>query len=199
GTRDGENFRHQIAHILLEHEKITEKNIFFKFDFYGFCSEIIGEEHLKITYYTTKIKQPRQKIPKALEKNIASISAANRRWVAWLTNQKIKVVKAGHLRVRESNACIHCGKRTLVLQEKGVDVRVATDLVHFARQKKGPIVLGSSDSDIVPALEVAAGLGAPIIYLCYASQLNRSVAAAASKVITFDDKDVLKYFGKKHE
>ncbi len=191
---DGENFRHQIAGVLAATGRIKDSNSYFRFDFAGFCAEVLGDKP-DITYYTTKIKRPRQKVPKRLDKQIDAILSANRRWIAQLTNQKIRVVKAGYLRVRESNACVHCGKTTLVLQEKGVDVRVSTDLLLASRsQGAGPVAVASSDSDIVPALEASRLLGAKITYVCYAGRLNRSVAAQADKTVTFDDQDIIKYF-----
>lgn len=186
---DGENLRHQIAHVLYAHKKITHKSDYFPFDLVGFLRDALRQEEVQVSYYTTKIRQPKHKIPVALKKQLAAVSLANRKWVADLTNQGVRVEKAGYLRVRESSACVHCGKRTLVLQEKGVDVRVATELV----QGKGEIVLVSSDSDLTPALEAAKTSGVKINYFCYAAWLNRSVAAQAYKTITYDDELVLKY------
>lgn len=194
---DGENLRHQIAHVLQSAQKLKDKNGYFKFDLRGFLAEALhkNKENAKVVYYTTRIKQPKQKVPAKLQKRIDIISDANRRWVADLTNQNIRVVKAGYLRVRESSVCVHCGKKTLGLQEKGVDVRVATDLVLAAHDKnQQSLVLGSSDSDIAPAIEAAGKLGLKTTYFCYGGWLNRSVAAQASKTITFDDALVLKYY-----
>jgi uncharacterized LabA/DUF88 family protein len=189
---DGENLRHQLAHVLYQHRKIADKQSYFKFDMAAFLIEALHTS-IEATYYTTRIKQPQQKVPIKLKKRIADISEANRRWVADLTNQDIKVVKAGHLKVRESNACIHCGKKTLVLQEKGVDVRVATDLV-LAVQDQQAVVLVSSDSDLVPSIEASKKTGLKVTYFCYAGWLNRAVATGAYKTITFDDNLVLKHF-----
>ncbi len=191
---DGENLRHQLAYVLHQHNKITDKNAYFRFDFIDFLTEALHADSIEATYYTTRIKQPRQKVPVRLQKRITAISEANRRWIADLTNQSVMVVKAGHLRVRESNACVHCAKRTLVLQEKGVDVRIATDMVLESRAKAKILILASSDSDLVPAIEAAKRFGLNITYLCYAGWLNRSVASEAYKTITFDDDLVLKYF-----
>lgn len=192
---DGENFRHQIANILVAKKLITEKNDFFVFNVAGFFKEILNYDKPEIIYYTTKIKQPAYKVPQKLVSLISKISTSNRRWLAQLSNQKIKVIKAGYLRVRESNACVHCGKKTLVPQEKGVDVRVATDLVLSSKAEE-IIALVSSDSDLTPAIQSAKRMGAKVQYICYAGQLNRSVAACADSVITFTDKDIIKYFGK---
>lgn len=195
---DGENLRHQIAHVLLAKNLITEVNAYFPFNLSGFCKTVLKDDSIEINYYTTKIKAPQYEIPAALTAKIAAITESNRRWVADLTNQSIRVIKAGHLRVRESSACVHCGKRTQVLQEKGVDVRVSADMI-LAAQKDPSVVLVSSDSDLVPAIEAATILGSRVAYLCYAGTLNRSVAAAAYKTITFDDADVVQWFGKSGE
>jgi uncharacterized LabA/DUF88 family protein len=191
---DGENFRHQIAHVLHFHNHLSDKNHYFPFDWTGFLHEALHVDQADSTYYTTKIKQPINPVPPKMQGKIDDISEANRRQLADLTNQGVSVVKAGYLRVHESNACVHCGKRTLVLQEKGVDVRLAIDLVLAGQDGVQDLVLVSSDSDMSPALSALRQTGAPVTYLCYAGWLNRAVAAGANKTITFDDDLVLKYY-----
>lgn len=193
---DGENFRHQLAFVLLKNGKINDKIEYFKFDVRGFFEEVLEENALDIFYFTTRIKQPSFKIPLKLQKTINYIRESNRRWSADLTNNSISVIKAGHMRVRESSACIHCGKKTLVLQEKGVDVRVATELVMSEKLKsKDPVILVSSDSDLTPALDIVKNQNnKKVIYLCYSGSLNRSISAQTYKTITFDDKTILKYY-----
>lgn len=191
---DGENLRHQIAHVLQVHKKISDKNSYFRFSLRSFLVEALHDEKLELVYYATRIKQPRQKIPFKLQKQITAISSANRKWVADLNNQNVEVIKAGYLRVRESTSCVHCNKKTLTLQEKGVDVGVSADLILAGNGKSENIVLASSDSDLIPAIEAANRLGVKTTYFCYAGWLNRSVAAQTYKTITFDDALVLKYF-----
>lgn len=189
---DGENLRHQIAAVLLKSSLISEKNVYFKFDLRAFMEDVLQQKDIEIAYYTTKIKKPNYKLPIKLKNNIDLINLSNRKWLADLTNNNVNIIKAGYLRVRESNKCIHCGKKTLVLQEKGVDVRVATDLV--LSQQKEAIVLASSDSDLIPALNAKLQTGITVSYLCYSGSLNRSVAAQVSKTITFDDSTIIKHF-----
>ena len=193
---DGENFRHQIAHILVERGVLPKeaRNDFFRFDIHGLLSEVLDtESQLDITYYTTHIKQPDFKIPVMLSTKLQAISEAHRRWIAYLTSHGIRVIKAGHLKVRESSACVHCGKKTLVLQEKGVDVRVATDML-LAVQDGEPVALISSDSDIGPALEAVRRKSGEVWYVCPANRVNQALAAQSSQVVTFDPKKVLKYY-----
>lgn len=196
---DGENFRHQIAHILASNGKIADAHQYFRFNWAGFLAEVSGSSANDSTYYTTRIKQPSGPIPVKLQRRIAAISAANRSHVADLTNQGVRVVKAGFLKVRESSLCVHCGKKTLVLQEKGVDVRVATDLLLAGMNGARDLLLVSSDSDLVPALNAVGQKGAQVTYLCYAGWLNRAVTASVHKTLTFDDNLVLKhYMGMQH-
>lgn len=191
---DGENLRHQIAHVLYVHKKIKDRNNYFKFDLRGFLEEFLNQKGLKIVYYTTSIKYPKQKIPAKLSKRISLISEANRRWIADLTNKNIVVIKAGHLRVRESSACVHCGKKTLVLQEKGVDVRIATDIVEAIRStSQRNIILVSSDSDLLPAIEMINNKNLKINYLCYSGSINYAISSRVNKTTTFDDAQILKY------
>ena len=190
---DGENFRHQIADILMSKKLINDKNDYFQFDLKNFFVGALGSQNINIRYYTTKIKQPRFKIPIKLQRIIAKIMVSKRKWLAQLANHNISVVKAGYLRVRESNMCVHCGKKTLVLQEKGVDVRVASDLLMLSKPKKS-IALVSSDSDLTPAIQAANKKGVKLVYICYGKNLNRSVAALSDKIITYKDSDVIKFF-----
>lgn len=196
---DGENFRHQITHNLVAAGVLSKdsRNDFFKFDMVGFIKDILSDESShQIYYYTTKIKLPSFKIPIKLSEKLNKISLANRQWIAQLVNQNITVIKAGHLKVRESSACVHCSKKTLVLQEKGVDVRVAVDLLQFSSDKQ-QVALLSSDSDIVPSLQATKKLGREVIYICPADRVNRSLVAQCAKVITFDTKKILKYYKDK--
>ena len=191
---DGENFRHQIAYVLEQQGKVADKHAYFPFDWAGFLAEVTASDTNDTTYYTTRIKQPQQPVPLKLQKRIADISASNRQQVADLTNQGVIVVKAGFLKVRESSSCVHCGKKTMILQEKGVDVRVATDLLLASVAGEQDVLVVSSDSDLVPALSAAGARGTRVIYLCYSGWLNRAVAASVHKTLTFDDALVLKYY-----
>ncbi len=192
---DGENLRHRLAEVLRTEKRIATSDNHFKFNLEQLLQTTLGANELEVLYYTTKIRLPKFKIPQKLSTRITDIQDANRRWLAQLTNQHLHVVKAGHLKVRESSSCIHCNKKTLVLQEKGVDVRLATDMVIAALHDKAPqVAVLSSDADIIPALQVVKAAGTKISYVCFAEDLNRAVATEATETLTFTRKDITAAF-----
>lgn len=55
---------------------------------------------------------------------------------------------------QEITHCPHCNERIVATVEKGVDTRIATDMIRLAWEDAYDIaVLASSDSDLVPAVE----------------------------------------------
>ncbi len=192
---DGENMRHRLVSALLHSGRIQHSDEHFKADIRRLITKALKAEPEQISYYTTRIKQPEYEIPDKLRDKITEIQESHRRWIAELTNQGIRVVKAGLLKVRESSACVHCGKRTLLLQEKGVDVRMATEMVMAAvHDDAKAIVVMSSDADMLPALEVIHRAGTRIIYLCFDDEKNEAIALEADETYTYSRQDIIDVF-----
>jgi uncharacterized LabA/DUF88 family protein len=153
-----------------------------------------------ISYYTTRIKQPHFEIPEMLTNKITAIQESHRRWIAMLTNQGIRVIKAGNLKVKESNACYHCGRRTMVLQEKGVDVRMASEMVVAAvHDNVQNIIVLSSDADMIPALNIARKGGATLTYLAFGEEVNDALTKVCDKSVTYTRQDMIRSFRGRHE
>lgn len=183
---DGENLRQRIVSVLHQKHLIHDRDDLFKVDIRQLVTTALGEEPDEILYYTTKIRQPAFEIPEKLRHKINLIQESHRRWIADLTNQGIRVIKAGTLKVHESRTCYDCGKRTMLLHEKGVDVRVAIDIVQAAIVDKAEhIVILSSDADMIPAIEVVRRTGTKVTYLCDADEQNQAVALTADDTITY--------------
>lgn len=183
---DGENLRHRLVSVLFQEHLIGDRDDMFQVDVRQLVNDALGEAPESISYFTTRIKQPTFEIPEALIRKITAIQESHRRWIAMLTNQGIRVVKAGNLKVKESNACYHCGRRTMVLQEKGVDVRLAAEMVMAAvHDNVKDIVVLSSDADMIPALEIARKAGANITYFCFDEEQNEALVSATDRTITY--------------
>lgn len=197
---DGENMRHRLVQALLESGRIHDNEDLFKADIRQLVSGVLSEQPDAINYYTTRIRMPAYEIPDKLHDKLTQIQEQHRRWIAELTNQGIQVVKAGLLKVRESNACVHCGKRTLFLQEKGVDVRMATEMVMAAvHDGAEAIVVMSSDADMIPALEVVRKAGTRIIYLCFDEEENDAIRQVSDQMITYNRHDILQVYRPYHK
>lgn len=196
---DGENMRHRLVQVLLQNGRIHDSEDYFKADIRKMITDALGESPEAINYYTTRIRMPEYEIPEKLHDKIVEIQEQHRRWIAELTNQGINIVKAGLLKVRESNACVHCGKRTLFLQEKGVDVRMATEMVMAAvHDHAEAVVVMSSDADMIPALEVVRKAGTKVIYLCFDEEENQAIKQVSDEMVTYNRHDILNIFKPFH-
>lgn len=85
---------------------------------------------------------------------------------------------------RRVEACPHCGHRLAGFKEKGVDVRIATDLIGLAWSGQYDIaVLVSSDGDFVPMAEALNAQSRKIVHAAFppkAQHLSRSCWASFS-------------------
>ncbi|HEX8182786.1 MAG TPA: NYN domain-containing protein [Candidatus Saccharimonadales bacterium] len=192
---DGENLRHRLVSVLHQEHLIGDRDDLFSVDIRQLVQNALGEVPESITYYTTRIKQPKFTIPEMLERKITSIQESHRRWIAMLTNQGVAVIKAGNLKVKESNACYHCGRRTMVLQEKGVDVRLASEIVMAAvHDNIQDIVVLSSDADMIPALNIARRGGAHITYVCFEEEQNDALIKVTDRTLTYTRQQIINAF-----
>jgi uncharacterized LabA/DUF88 family protein len=189
---DGENMRHRLTEVLEDANIIENSEDHFKVDVRKVVANALGEVPEEISYFTTRIRQPDFDIPERLRDEITSIQESHRRWIAELTNQGVRVVKAGLLKVHNNAPCYHCGRRTMVLQEKGVDVRMATEMVLAAvHDGVKTIVVLSSDADMIPALEVVKRSGTKIIYMCFVEEENEALKTVCDEMVTYTRQNVL--------
>jgi uncharacterized LabA/DUF88 family protein len=189
---DGENMRHRLVSVLINARKIEDSEDYFKTDIRKLITDALKEQPEEISYFTTRIRQPEFEIPIKLREKITSIQESHRRWIAELTNQGIRVVKAGLLKVHENAPCYHCGRRTMILQEKGVDVRMATEMVLAAvHDGAKTIVVLSSDADMIPALEVVKRAGTRIIYMCFEDEVNEALKVVTDQTITYSRQNII--------
>ncbi len=192
---DGENFRQNLAQILFEAGEITDKNEFFRFNIPGLLTELLGHDNLTIRYYASEIKMPKGYIPSDnILKQVQRIKERMRKWVAMLRTQDINYIKAGNLKVKEGKNCWRCGTANEILQEKGVDVRMALDIYEESLLDNcTKIAVISSDTDICPAYHKAKKQGVELKYICFANHVNLGAAAACDETITITQQMATKY------
>lgn len=184
---DGENYRHIMLKALRDAKAIKKADHLVRFPLRQLLEEALDEERSVIRYYAARIKMPVGYVPSEdVQKQAHEIKESTRKLVPELTKQGIGYIKAGYLKVKTSKNCPNCGHTHDALQEKGVDVRLAADMLDDAYNKRTTsIVIFSSDTDLVPAIHKIKDLGIKVIYLAYAESINRAVSAVADSTVTF--------------
>ena len=169
-------------------------------DVRGLIEDVIGEKGIKINYYASVIKtSAAYKPPKEISQQINNIREKSRRWVALLKNQGVDYIKAGNLKVKEGKKCPFCHKTSDILQEKGVDVRLALDMFEAAHNNRSQdIIVVSSDTDLCPTYHKIKRMNKNInmVYVCFSEKVNRAVSAATTETITITPQKVKQYFLK---
>jgi len=190
---DGENVVHQLMDILRRSGRFQTREDLLNVNLVELIKQLVGTSDFKVKYYTTTLTLV--KTDEDMEKRSAEMIAWTAKWVNHLTEQGIEVIKAGKLMARDGITCKNCGHREPVFREKGVDVRLAVDLVVDSDTEK-TLVIWSSDGDLLPAVEVAKSRGARVKNLASKDQLNWGLARQAGEWQTYNGRQLIKIFDK---
>lgn len=188
---DGENVVHQLMDVLRRTRRLKNRDDLLKVDVVGLIKRLVGASDASIKYYTTVIGNAPD--DEELEKRRQEILAWTEQWLAHLQKQGINTIEAGHLRARDGYACKNCGFQQAVFREKGVDVRLAVDLVVDSEHDKN-LVIWSSDADLLPAVEVIKQRGARVKILAHKDSLTWPLAREAEEWQTYTDRQLLRAF-----
>lgn len=173
---DGENFVHQMVHTLRRAGHIKHSSDIQGIDLAGLCRHSLGTDDITIRYYTTKLKRAKADVyDDELEKTTHSLLEWNAMWTKALQGQGITIVKAGNLRLRDGHVCSQCGHQERFFQEKGVDVKLAVDLVLDAGEGVEQVIM-SADSDLIPAVKAAKLHGSNLKNLVSEEAINMGLA-----------------------
>jgi len=182
---DGENLKGKIKTVF---ENQGENDlIWHNYDFKGLFNQVL--ERLKIDeicFYFAHIK----KHPQSIEKSKRLIEE-QRLLKTHLERSGFKVIMAGNVRGNINKNGI------LIFKEKGVDVRIGVDMIVLACDKKfDSIILGSSDSDLQPAIKEVIKRGVECIYLGFETKPNKGMTCTTSRTILIRNSEVLKFKNK---
>lgn len=183
---DGENFKGMIRDSLYPDRKNVAKIIWHTFDFRGLFDRVLKDISIdEGRFYFARIKEhekTREKSKKLIEDQ--------RRLKTHLENQGFKVVLGGSVRgYMTKNAS---GKEALTFKEKGVDVKIAIDMVTLACDKLvDEIILASSDSDLQPAIrEITNNRDVSCIYLGFESKPNKGITYTTNRSILIRNSEI---------
>ena len=186
---DGRNFIDKINSIL---DPNKEKDIDFSiYNFEGLINKALSEINIdkKIFYFGKLIKHPEtiKKSEQLIEKQ--------RKLKTHLEKQGFEVVIAGRVR-GHIEKCIK-GHETLTFREKGVDVRIAVDMVTLACDKElKTTIIGSSDSDLQPAIKELEKREVERIYLGFEDSPNKGLTFTTNRTILIRNSEVREFATK---
>ena len=183
---DGENFKGKIKAVFKDLGK--DKPVWHEYDFKGLFDEVLG--NMKITrkvFYFARIKEHDSSKGKSQQ-----LIEEQRLLKTHLETQGFEVILSGRVRGQIEEG--HGGKKVLVFKEKGVDVKIAVDMICLACDKKvGEIILGSSDSDLQPAIKEVRNRKVDCVYLGFESQPNKGMTFTTDKTILIRNSEVVEF------
>ena len=193
---DGENFRQGLSNELYEKHLIERRDVLYKFDVVGLMREALKIDDVEIWYYASEVKMPRGHKPDPeIAKQMCKIERRARFYVPMLLEQGVKYIKAGNLKPKMSGPCRKCGEREEIIQEKGVDVRMALDIFEEClKPEREEIAVMSSDVDLCPVYRRANQHFTRIRYVCFADRMNKAVNASCYKTMTISPDNIKRHF-----
>lgn len=112
-----------------------------------------------------------------------------------LREQGFEIIVAG--KVRGNLGRCPKGHDVLVFKEKGVDVRIAVDLITMACDKKlDTAIIASSDSDLQPAIRELANKKVERIYLGFENSPNKGLTYTTNRTILIRNSEVNEFMPK---
>lgn len=182
---DGENFIYKIEEVL-NSKNIKKKDVdIASIDFNTLFSNALKDFNLsKKIFYAAKLHFHSETKIKSEE-----LIKSQRKLRNTLINQKFEFEMAGHVRGQKIGSKI-------IFREKGVDVKIAVDLVALAADKKiKTAILCSSDSDLQPAVEEVRRRNVEIIYLGFEQNLNKGLMYTTNRTILLKNAEILRACG----
>jgi len=169
------------------------KNIDFTiYNFKGLFDKVLSniEVDKRIFYFGGII------IDKRTEKKSIELVEKQRRLKTSLEKQEFEVIHVGRIRGHKE----HCpkGHSFLSFKEKGVDVRIAVDMVGMAHNKELKLaIIASSDSDLQPAITELKNNSIERIYLGLEDSPNKGLTYTTNRTILIRNSELEEFLGKK--
>ncbi len=184
---DGENFRFKCRDVFID-AGITNVD-WSKFDLNGLLGQVLtGLTIDKKRYYAAKIDTHPASVAKSRQ-----LQELQRGLKTHLEKSGYEFILAG--RVKGQDETDARGRVFTIFKEKGVDVRIAVDMVSMAADGVlGTAILASSDSDLQPAIKELSKRYKKVIYVGFERGLNKGMSYTTFRTITIRDAEVLSHY-----
>ena len=182
---DGENIKGKIKTVFKEAGK--NRPVWHQYDFKGLFDRVLSGTSIKRKiFYFARIKEHENSIEKSRQ-----LIEEQRLLKNHLEQQGFEVVLSGRVRGFEE---VQGGKQVLVFKEKGVDVKIAVDMVSWACDKKvSELFLASSDSDLQPAIKEVRDRKTNCVYVGFESQPNKGLSYTTNRTVLIRNSEVLEF------
>ncbi|MBP6860150.1 MAG: NYN domain-containing protein [Candidatus Pacebacteria bacterium] len=183
---DGENFKGKIKTVFKNAGK--ERPVWYEYDFKGLLDKVLdGLAIDRKVFYFARVKEHQDSREKSKQ-----LIEEQRYLKDHLEKHGFEVILSGRVRGQWEEGL--GGKKALVFKEKGVDVKVAVDMVSLSCDKRAKeIILGSSDSDLQPAIKEVRDRGIACMYLGFEAQPNKGLTYTTNRTILIRDAEVLEF------
>jgi len=183
---DGENFKGKMRAVYKELGK--EHPVWDEYNFKGLLDKVLeGISIDRKVFYFAKIKEHEQSIEKSKQ-----LIQEQRLLKNHLERQGFEVTLSGRVRGQMEN--VGKGKIVLVFKEKGVDVKIAVDMVSLSCDKQvKEIILASSDSDLQPAITEIKRREVSCIYVGFEVNPNKGLSYTSKRTILIRNAEVLEF------
>lgn len=189
---DGENFRHKVEDVFKE-EGIDKNTVdFASIDIQHLVKNVLKDFNIKTKlFYAARLKEYKETLKKSRE-----LITIQRRLKTNLEKQGFDFIIAGNVRAQVID-----GKNPrTIFREKGVDVRIAVDLVSLACDGKMDIaIICSSDSDLQSAIAELKKRKIKVVYLGFQMNPNRGLIYTVDETILFRNSEIIEVCPKKQK
>jgi len=186
---DGENLRHYIEDVLKKQPGVSSKKAkMFNVDFKALFDKVLkGIRLSKRVYYASRLRHH-----KDFPEKSKSLIQEQRVLKSKLENSGFNFLISGNVRAQKVKVK---GKTKVVFREKGVDVKMAVDIiVDVCDRKVQRVILCSSDSDLQPVVKEARKRGVEVIYLGFESNPNKGLTYTTDRTILIRNSEVIDHF-----
>lgn len=183
---DGENFKGKIRSVFKDAKK--DRPVWHEYDFKGLLDRVLKDiSSNRKVFYFARIKEHDDSKEKSKQ-----LIEEQRQLKTHLEKQGFEVILSGRVRGQMEEG--PGGKKVLVFKEKGVDVKIAVDMVSFACDKKvKEIILGSSDLDLQPAIKEVRNREVNCVYLGFEAQPNKGLSFTTNRTLLIRNSEILEF------
>ena len=182
---DGENFKGKIRSVFKNTKK--DRPVWHEYDFKGLLDTVLKDMPInRKVFYFARIKEHEESKEKSKQ-----LIESQRLLKTSLERQGFMIVLAGGVRGQREGDSVN---PLIVFREKGVDVRIGVDMVSSAcDEEASTIILGSSDSDLQPAIKETTKRGVGCVYLGFETNPNKGLSFTCKRTILIRDSEVFEF------